>query len=479
MTDINSELRLEREQMRRFGYAVVDMLVDYHDSKEGWDVSRVPSRLELTEVLHDPIPETGSDPMSILERFEKDIAPNISHVDHPRFFAFVPGPGNYISTMAECLAAGFNVFNGTWIGGAAAAQIELTVVDWFREICGLPGSAGGLFVSGGSIANLTALATARHHLLGEDFSGGVAYCSNQTHSAVDRALRVLGFPAERLRRLPVDARYRMDMEALRKAVGEDRAAGLRPFCVIGNAGTTNTGAVDPLDGIAEFCSSEGLWFHIDGAYGASAAICERGRAELTGLGEADSIALDPHKWLFQPFETGCILVRDRKLLRDTFHILPEYMQDTVRELKEVNFCDYGVQLSRSFRALKVWMSFMVFGRQAFEAAVEHGFEMADHAEQSISKRADWVVTSPATMGITTFRFAPNGVPPGDQDRLTLEASKRLHASGEAMVSTTTLQGRTAIRMCPINPRTTAADVDRTIELLAEYASELRSGYSET
>ena len=473
MTEINARLRLSRQEMRRLGYAVVDALVDYHDAREKWDVSRVPSRADLAEKLSESIPMTGSDPLSVLRRFERDIAPNISHVDHPQFYAFVPGPGNFVGAMAETLAAGFNVFAGTWLGGAAAAETELVVIEWLKEICGLPPSFGGLFVSGGSVANLTALATARHHLLGESFSKGVAYCSDQTHSAVDRAFRILGFPSGSLRRLPVDDRFRLDMAALEEATAADLANGMKPFCVIGNAGTTNTGAVDPLDEMASFCSARDLWFHVDGAYGASAAICERGRKVLTGLEKADSIALDPHKWLFQPFETGCVLVRNPVLLRETFRILPEYMQDTVRESDEVNFCDYGVQLSRSFRALKVWMSFQVFGRDAFEAAVEHGFEMAEYAEESILRREDWVIASAATMGILSFRYAPPGIAPGDQDRITLEASRRLHASGKAMVSTTTLKGRSVIRMCPINPSTTRDGIDRTIDQLEDIARGLR------
>lgn len=471
MSENMAGLSLDPEAMRRFGYAVVDLLVDYRNREDSVPVSQVPGRAHLEEILGGAIPITPSSEHDVLSQITDHVIPNMSHVNHRRFFAFVPGPGNFVGTMAETLASGLNIFAGTWLGSASAAQIELTVIRWLVEMCSLPSTAGGLFVSGGSVANLTALTVARDQKLGTDLSQGVAYCSNQTHSAVDRALRVLGIPEQRLRRLPVDEQFRLDMDSLERAVTQDREQGLRPFCVIANAGTTNTGAVDPLRKMASFCRQNDLWFHIDGAYGAASVICARGKEALPGLEEADSITLDPHKWLFQPFETGCLLLRNDRLLRDTFSIHPEYMQDTLRDLEEVNFSDRGIQLSRSFRALKVWMTFKIYGRNAVEAAVTHGFEMADLAERYVHSLDNWTVTSPATLGMVSFRYTGPCSNMEAQDWKTREAAQNLRESGHAMVSTTELRGRTVIRMCPINPGTTPEDIRSTLDALDRFASK--------
>jgi len=303
-------LELSPEEMRSLGYRVVDLLVDHFAAGTDAHTGRVPSRDELEERLREDLPQEGQNPDEVLDQVENEILPNTIRVDHPRFFGFVPSPNNFVSVLADAIAAGFNVFSGTWISGAAAAQVELVVIDWLRELCGLPDSAGGLFTSGGSMANVTALAAARHAVLDDDVSNAVAYCSDQTHQSVDRALRLLGFGSDQLRRLPSDDRYCLDLDVLSDAIAADRRDGRRPFCVIANAGTTNTGAVDPLPELVAAADRENVWLHVDGAYGAATVVCEQGRWELAGLDRADSLSLDPHKWLFQPFEIGGVLVRE-------------------------------------------------------------------------------------------------------------------------------------------------------------------------
>jgi aromatic-L-amino-acid decarboxylase len=238
-----------------------------------------------------------------------------------------------------------------------------------------------------------------------------------------------------------------------------------PFCVVANAGTTNTGAIDSLPVLAAYCRREGLWLHVDGAYGAAAALCERGRNLLQGLGEADSLALDPHKWLFQPYEIGGVLVREARWLRETFHILPEYLVDIEGSAGEVNFCDRGIQLTRGFRALKLWMSLKVFGAAAFRAALNRGFELAETAEAAVRGLPDWEVVTPAQLGIVTFRYAPPGMATEELDRLNHALVDGMIADGFAMVSSTVLRGQTVLRMCTINPRTTAGDVRETLARL--------------
>ena len=452
-------LELSRDEMRRLGYMVVDALVEHFATLKDKEPTHTGDRASLERALREPLPEQGSDPAAVLDKLQQHVFTNMLHVDHPRFFAFVPGPSNYVGALADALVAGFNPFVGTWLGGSGPAEVELVTIDWMREMCGLPETAGGLFLSGGSMANLTALAVARDTRRAVN---GRIYYSDQTHSSIDRALRVLGFGDRHICRIPADDNYRLPLERLQSTVAEDRAAGREPFCVVANAGTTNTGAVDPFPELAAFCREQNLWLHADGAYGAAAMLCERGRAVLAGLELVDSLSLDPHKWLFQPFEIGCVLLRDRNLLRDVFRTLPDYLRDAHRLREEVNFCDYGIQLTRSFRALKLWMSLKIFGAAAFRAAMEWGFGLSELAEHRLRQSGRWEILSPAQMAIVAFRHA------GD-DALNQRIAAEMKANGYAMMSTTTLRGRIALRLCTINPRTTEADIIGVIERMETIA----------
>jgi glutamate/tyrosine decarboxylase-like PLP-dependent enzyme len=315
------------------------------------------------------------------------------------------------------------------------------------------------------MANLTALVAARHSLLQDRVEGATVYFSDQTHSSVERALRVIGFAPEQMRKLRSDENFRLSIQNLRAAIGEDRAKGLRPFCVIANAGTTNTGAVDPLNELADLAAKEKVWFHIDGAFGAAAILSDRGRALLHGLERADSISLDPHKWLFQSFECGCVLVRDAALLKSAFQIKPDYLRDVHRSLEEFNPCDYGVQLTRSFRALKVWLSLQTFGVTAFRQAISRGFELAEVAERELRARKGWEILSPAQMATVCFRF-------GKSDELQTQLVDAMMKDGYALLTSTELRGAVSLRLCTINPRTTEADIIETVKRLDKFAKKL-------
>ncbi len=461
--DAAKRLQLSREQMQALGYRVVDLLVEHFTALDRIRVAGKGDRETLERRLREPLPERPAPFEAAIEKLERDVFPFMLHVDHPRFFAFVPGPSNFVGAMADALAAGMNPFVGTWLGGSGPAQLELVTVDWLREICGLPDSAGGLFVSGGSMANLTALAAARHVALGDRLDRAVVYFSDQTHASVERGLRVLGFQSGQIRKLAADDRFRLPLGALHRNVEADRAAGRRPFCVIANAGTTSTGAVDPLPELRDVCDDEQMWLHVDGAYGAAAALCGKGRAALRGLETADSLALDPHKWLFQPFEIGCVLTRKASWLADAFRMRPEYLKDAAPAEDEVNLSDRGVQLTRSFRALKLWMSFKVFGAEAFRDAVAWDIEQAEIAERRLRKSGHWEIVTPAQLGVVTFRWAR-----GDNDAQK-RIVDRLFADGFALLSSTVLRGQTVLRFCTINPRTTESDILETIDRLERFA----------
>ena len=460
-----SRLSLSADEMRRFGYRVVDLLVDHFSKIDREQVGSKEDPAKLVPLFAGDPPENGRDPSELLAQLERDVFPNNLHVDHPRFFAFVPGPNNFVSTMADAMAAGFNIFNGTWFGGSAAAAVELGVVEWLGRACGLPKTAGGLFVSGGSMANLTGLVAARNALLQDRIEGATVYFSDQTHSSVQRALHVIGFLREQMRKIPSDENFRLPVKTLRAAIEDDRAKGLRPFCIVANAGTTNTGAIDPLGELNDLTKREKMWLHVDGAFGAAAILSERGRALLGGIEKADSISLDPHKWLFQSFECGCVLVRDVALLKSAFQIKADYLRDVHRNAEEFNPGDHGVQLTRSFRALKVWLSLQTFGLSAFREAITRGFELAEIAERELRSRKGWEILSPAQMATVCFRF-------GDNDDLQTQLVDVMMRDGYALLTSTTLRGLASLRLCTINPRTTEQDIVETIERLDKFAREL-------
>jgi aromatic-L-amino-acid/L-tryptophan decarboxylase len=463
---VNPELEFSPERMREIGYRVIDRLVEHLTTLSTQPVGAKADPSTLIPAFSQPPPEEGTDFETVLAQLEQQVFRHTMHVNHPRFLAYVPGPGNFVGAMADALASGYNVFAGTWISGSGPAAVELAVVDWLRQACGFPSGAGGLFVSGGTMANLTALAVARHVTLEDRLDGATVYFSDQAHSSLEKALFLLGISPANFRRLPSDGDFRLPLGELARSIEQDRASGLRPFCVIATAGTTNTGAIDPLADLASLCHAENLWLHVDGAYGAAAAISRRGRDLLRGIELADSLSLDPHKWLFQPFEIGCVLVRDLAQLRDTFRILPEYLKDTHQHSEDFNFTDYGLQLTRSFRALKLWMSIQVFGMASFRAAIERGFVLAEFTAACLGGMPDWEIVTPANMAVVCFRYSAGS------DAFHLRLVQALLDDGLALITSTVLRGRTVLRACTINPRTTQADIRTTLERLDFLAQTL-------
>lgn len=451
--------------MQAFGSQVLEEVLEHFAQLPDKPVTRMGARAELEVALREPMPERGTDPAQVMARLREHVWQNIMFSSHPRFFAFVPSPSNFVSAMADTLMVAYDAFAGTWLEGSGPAVIELVTIDWLRETCGMPPSAGGHFVTGGSAGNLTGLAVARHIHLRDETTNAVVYFSDQTHFSVLRALWLLGFKPDHLEKISSDDAYRLDLNSLRGKIARDRTAGKRPFCIIANAGTTNTGAVDPLNDLAEICRQENLWLHVDSAYGAAAMLTQRGRDLMRGIERADTLALDPHKWLFQPYECGVILVREARWLRETFSTSAEYLAEVEVNGAQVNFYEEGIQLTRSFKALKLWFSLQVFGAAAFRAAIEHGIELAEYAEQVLRASPSWEVVSPAQLGIVAFRhFRPNS-PLFDLNLLNRALVDLNMREGHSFLTSTTLRGKTILRMCPINPRATRQDIKDTISRL--------------
>jgi aromatic-L-amino-acid decarboxylase len=461
---VDHPLAMDVEAMRRTGYAAVDALVARLADPEAEPVLRRASPAVMRDRLGGPAPEQGGGLDAVLARVIEDVLPYAAGTNHPGYFAFIPYFTTWPAAVAELIAAAANVTPWAWMESPAGTQIELEVIDWFRSWLGMPAGTAGVLVSGGSAANLTALLVARE-AAGGPSEDGVVYVSDQGHSSLARTARAMGLRSHQVRVLPTDDHWRLQPETVAAAAASDRRAGRVPIAVCAGAGSTSTGAVDPLAGLADVCAAERLWLHVDAAYGGFAALTPKGRTLLAGIERADSVTVDPHKWLFQPFECGGVLVRDGARLARTFAVHPDYL-DLPGTHGEVNLGDWGLQLSRGFRALKVWMSVQAFGLAAFRAAIDRDMELAAYAEELVRDQAELTLMAPATLGIVCFRREWPGCDEAETERRGIALADALEHTGDAFVSTTRLAGRHAIRLCVLNPTSSEDHIRRVIEHFA-------------
>jgi glutamate/tyrosine decarboxylase-like PLP-dependent enzyme len=459
-------LWLDRDAMRRLGHETVDAIADRMTRPwTGEPVVRTATPEDMAARLAGPPPEGPRALDGLLAQLDRDVLPFMARNEHPGYLAYIPGSGNWLSALGDLIASAYNLDVGSWQLSAGPSEVELVVLDWFKAWIGYPREAAGVLVSGGSAANMTALACARESLVGSMSDRLVVYCADQAHSSVARAARILGFRPDQVRVLPVDARFRLRPDALLAAMEADVRAGREPLFVAAAAGSTSTGAIDPLAEISAICRERGVWLHVDGAYGGFAALTERGRAALAGIELADSVTLDPHKWLYQPFECGCLLVRQGRQLLDAFEIVPDYLRDTKSGVpREVNFADYGMQLSRTSHAIKVWLSIQYFGVAAFRAAIDGCLDLALHAQHRIESSPSLELMNPASLGVVCFRRRTDG----DEDRAERANTQLVRGLAQTpigFVSTTRLRGRSAIRLCILNHTTRQEHVDAVLDYL--------------
>lgn len=472
--DLKAPLTLSQDEMRQYGYKVVDLLVAHFDSLRSQKPVNLADRKQMDTLLQEAIPTEATSPDEVFNHVVKNVLSHIDLLTHPKFFSFVPSPSNYISVMADTIASGFNIFSGGWANSPAAAEIEILTINWLLEMFKFPvTSGGGILTSGGSMANLTALTTARRLKCGGDYSKAIIYLSDQAHSSNIKAIRVLGFKKRQVRIIPSDMEFKMSLNKLKNCVAKDKLEGYHPFCIIASAGTTNTGTVDPLEKIAAICKKENLWMHVDGAYGGAAILSKEGKRCLKGIEKADSLTVDPHKWFFQPYEIGCLLVKDHKWLSKTFSEKPVYLRDIEGNESEINFYDHGIQLTRGFRALKFYMSIKTFGLNAFRNAIEYSIRLTEKLENILRESPKWEVISPATLAVINFRYNPISIDLNEKilDNLNQYISEQIIISREAVLVTTILQDQIVLRMCLINPRTTITDIQDTLTLCEEYAEK--------
>lgn len=466
---------LSPEEFRQLGYRAIDMLTERLATIRETPVRRpVPPELR-DQLIHQHFPENGTDPAQILQSINTILDYPMGN-SSPRFFAWVNSPPAPLGVLAELFAAAHDASVAG--GDHSATYLEHGVLNWVKSVFGFAESAGALLASGGSVANLIGLAVMRHvkaqgHMrvagFNQETAPMVIYTSTQGHSSIQKAIELLGFGSEYLRKIPTDSDYRMDLAALKAQIAADRAAGLYPIGIAASAGTVNTGAIDPLNDIADICAAENLWFHIDGAYGGFGILAEQTQGLYEGIARADSLAIDPHKWLYVPVECGCVLVRDAEAMRNTFSLVPPYLRD---DKALPWFSEFGIQQTRGFKALKLWMVLQQIGTNGYRQLISRDIQLARSLQAKIRARPDFELVTTGPLSITCFRYAPPGV--SDLDTLNKNLVAPVIAEGGAFLTSTQIDDKLVLRACIVNFRTTEADLGMLLNIIAEAGQRVLS-----
>jgi aromatic-L-amino-acid decarboxylase len=484
------------EQIRSWGNAAAELMAEYLGAIRNRRVYPATSSRQIREQLDSSLPKEPTTFDELLHSFRDTLIELSRHNGHPRMFGYVQAPGTPIAAIADLLASTLNANLTAWRSAPAAVEIERLTIDWIKQIIGFNRDAAGLFVSGGSMANMAALAAARRAKAPAQIQDKGAqlcaqalrvYASEETHHSVAKAAALLGIGRENVRLISVDEHYKINLDQLLAAIEEDRAAGHLPICVVANAGTVATGAFDPLTQISEIARRFNLWFHVDGAYGGFAALTTSARPLFASIEKADSIALDPHKWLYLPVDCGCILYRDPEAARATFAHEAEYTRVIGQEADEAfAFWDYGPELSRRFRALKVWMLLKGIGLEALGEAIEKDLTCARHFEKLVQNSDDFEVLAPVELSIFCFRHLPARLKralatasPSEREKIEEQLDVHnerllleLQRDGSSYLSNARLRGRFSLRGCVMNYRTTLGDMEILLDDLRRVAAQL-------
>ncbi len=463
------------DEIRDWGNSVIQFITDYLGGLRDRGVYRHMASGRIRGRLDPALPTKGIDFDELLKVFREAIVPFSRQNAHPRMFGYVQSPGTPLAAFADLLASTLNANLTVWRSAPAPVELERLTIDWIRQILGFNAEAGGLFVSGGSMANFAALAAARQTK--DDSSGRLRiYAPSETHFSIAKAAALLGIGRENVRQVAVDECFKIRVDDLVAKINADLEAGYVPFCVVANAGTVNTGAVDPLAEIREVANRFQLWMHVDGSYGAFAVLVESARKLFAGIDRADSIALDPHKWLYLPVDVGCVIYRDPEIARSAFAHEAEYTRIIGQEADEAfAFWDYGPELSRRFRALKVWMLLKGVGLDSLGEAIESNLACAQHLESMVRTSDDFEMVAPVELSIFCFRHVPvqlRNESPQAIDAFNERLLVALQRDGSSYLSNAMLGGRFALRGCVLNYRTTLRDMEILLDDLRRVAKSL-------
>ncbi|HEY0377326.1 MAG TPA: aminotransferase class I/II-fold pyridoxal phosphate-dependent enzyme [Pyrinomonadaceae bacterium] len=480
---VNESLDITDDELRELSAQSIALVADYFARVASLPVFPDTDAAAVADRLRTSLPVEGEAVETLMEDCRAVIAAS-RHNGHPRFFGYVASPSTPAGAFADLIASALNANVTSWRSAPAATEVERTVVRWLGSLIGYDEDARGLLTSGGSMANLNALYMAhRVKSDGETSRRGLwaagppmtVYSSDQVHMSVVKAADLLGLGREQVRLVPSDERLRLDVRALRERIAGDTHEGLRPFCVVANAGTVNTGAVDPLNEVAEVCAEQDLWFHVDGAYGALAAMDESKRALFDGISRADSVSLDPHKWLYAPVDSGCLLFRDERAVRRAFQSLDaDYIKVHEQTADEAfAFWDHGVELSRRFRALKIWLMLRYYGTRRVAAAIVKDNRLAAELGALVAASDDFELLAPVELSICCFRYvAPGARTDEELNELNARVMHRVQRGGRAYLSNAVIGGRYSLRACITNFRTTSRDIRATLDIIREAAHTL-------
>ena len=457
-------LEPDAAEMRAMAKAALSFVEDFITGLPDAPAVDLEGALEEARRLAEPAPQEGAPLEPLLDVVARGAA-KAFNTTGPGYLAYIPGGGLFAAALGEFLAAAINRYVGVWNAAPILAQLEWTVVRWLCDLFGYPPEARGVLTSGGSLSNFSGIVAAREALLGEDLGSGVLYVTEQTHASVAKSARLAGIRRENIRPVATDAALRMDPRALEEAVARDRRAGRRPFCVVPSAGTTNTGAVDPLAEVIGVTHREGLWAHVDAAYGGAFYMTDRGRRLFRGIEEADSITLDPHKAMFLPYGTGALLVREGRRLREAHEVGADYLQDLGTEEEIPNFTDYSPELSRSFRGLAVWLPVKLHGLGAFRAALDEKLDLARYLYDRLRESEHLDVPWEPELTVVAFRHRGGN----DLDPRLLEL---INGSRRVFLSSTMLDGRFTIRACIVSHRTHRDRIEEAAEIILKAAALL-------
>jgi aromatic-L-amino-acid decarboxylase len=446
------------EDMQEMGEAALAYLVEFLRQQPDLPAGGEPGGLDAARAARESPPEEGGEFKPLLETVQVAAAKAYGTTG-PGYLAFIPGGGLFTATLADFLATGINRFVNLWTAAPLVAQIENNVVRWLCDLFGYPTRSRGILTSGGSMANFSAVVAARKALLPEEFLDGALYVSDQVHASVTKAAALAGFGPRNIRVVPTTDELRMDVDALRAMVQEDRRAGLRPFLVVGSAGTTNTGAVDPMADIAAVAREEGLWFHADAAYGGFFQLTERGRAKFTGIERADSITLDPHKGMFLPYGTGSLVVRDGERLREAHFSGAAYLQDLAGDDEIPNFAEYSPELSRDFRGLRVWFPLKLHGVSAFRETLDEKLDLARALSDGLRAIPQLELLWEPELTVVPFRLRDR------RDEANKKLLETINASQRVFLSSTIVRDRFTLRACILSHRTHRDRIDECIEIV--------------
>ena len=470
-------LEFSPAQMRAMSDAVTSRCIAHVASLPEQPICGDVEAADLCRALRESAPEQASALDPLLDLLFDTCIPRSFNAAGPGYLAFVPGGGVFPAALADFIADTVNPFTGVWQAAPALVQLEANALDWLRDWMGFPDTTRGLFTTGGSMATFNGLLCARERLLGADIRRGVLYTSDQAHHCVIKSAKLAGIMPDRVHAVPCDEHYRMPVAALRAAIHADRALGLTPFAVVSSAGTTNTGAVDPLDAIADLCAAEGLWHHVDGAYGAFFMLCPETAETLRGLSRADSLTLDPHKGMFLPYGTGALLVRDGSALRAAHEATADYLPAMPHPEDFYDPSQHGPDLSRGFPGLRVWLTVKLYGAAAFRAAVSEKRALAVQAATRISALPGIVIDAPPELSLFAFHVSWPGATLVDEDTATRAFMARTSARGRVMITGAVARGRYVGRVCVLSFRTHQAEIDALLHDMTAALHEIRPARS--